>query len=255
MDRTSTRTHVIAGLVASLVVSLALCYWIGIGGALLATVVGTVAAAIASGAVGKAEQEEVQMAQGAEQLEGVLDSSQLGDDGYTVPSPQAMDARRRRFAVAAAIALALLTAGGVQLATRGAGIHFYLGAPFLGTQYQRENKVPQRDGDSVSTSTEQWSQDDTYTYYDTGEPTQEFSDTAQQEAPQETYTQEQTAPVPQPTEQTQPTTDTTGRGESAPTETPTQAPTQQETHAPTEATPAPAPEATPTPEATEGAAA
>lgn len=229
--------HVVAGLIAALIVSLALCYWIGIGGALLATVVGTVAATIVSGVVGKADEEEAQMAHGAEQLEGVLDSSQLGNDTYLGPSPQAMDERGRKVAVIAAIVLALATAGGVQLATRGAGIHFYLGTPLFPTASQ-QNKTPQKDAE---TTTPVQTQEETYYYEEPEyyeEPTENTWQEPQQESqptsPSQSQSQEQVAPQPQPEqpEATQPTGESMGRGERESTQTPT----QEETPAPADQT-------------------
>ena len=131
MDSTTLRPRCAPGIIAAIVLALIPCYWIGIGGSLVAAAAGVVATLVACNVLGKSAEKALHAQEGSAQLVGVLDSSQLGGDYEVLDNTGEALARAERaskFVVAVALVATLVGAGGVQLATGGRGIHFYLGS-------------------------------------------------------------------------------------------------------------------------------
>ena len=123
------RAFIVTGCIVAIVCAIPLGFFIGVGGALVSCVAGIVATCIAGVIRNRIAQNAKQSLEAHTQIQGVLDSSQLGKEEGEPTTQEVLPFARRGKLVAAAISLVfcLITAGIVGAATHGVGINFYLG--------------------------------------------------------------------------------------------------------------------------------
>lgn len=193
--RREMRTFIITGCVVAIVCAIPIGFFVGIGGTVVSAVVGILATCVIGIIRNRVAQNAQQTLEGQTQIQGVLDSSQLGKGEGEPASQEVVPFARHGKLVAAAISLAfcLVTAGIVGAATNGVGINFYLGAaPQVSTN---------KNASSTSSSTKR-------TTKDTQEQSQNdntYGDTVEtwyppeEEVPQNTGAgQQQSSPEPSP---------------------------------------------------------
>lgn len=127
-----------AGYVTAIAAALPTALYAGIGGAFVSAVAGSVGSTIVNVAFARAAQAAESLYGGEQQLEGVLDSSQLGNMRQEIPASVRF-ARQRVASIIVSLAITLATSGIVSMATNGIGINFYLGDPFSITHSSQTN--------------------------------------------------------------------------------------------------------------------
>ena len=185
------RAFIVTGCIVAIVCAIPLGFFIGIGGALVSCVAGIVATCIAGVIRNRIAQNAKQSLEAHTQIQGVLDSSQLGKEEGEPTTQEVLPFARRGKLVAAAISLAfcLISAGIVGAATHGVGINFYLG----GTPQATNKNASSANASSASSSSKRTIEDSQGSGQDTNSSasTVETWYPPEEEVPQSTGTEQQ----------------------------------------------------------------
>jgi hypothetical protein len=200
-----TRVPKGGGIVAACLVSLAMAFFTGLGGALISMVVGIVTCVIVSSILSNGLSYEREDMLGSAQLEGVLDSSQL--DGPNQYDEAQLPNRLRqcgRIVVAASFVAALASSGLVLAATGGSGFRVWLGGfSLFPTTTQQEQKKPTNTKETTNNTRQNTDEsDDVYyeewTHYPEEDYEEDYWDyeEPQQNTPESTPTENTPTPTP-----------------------------------------------------------
>lgn len=194
------------GILAACLVSLAMAFFTGLGGALISIVVGIVTCVIVSSMLSNGLSLEREDMLGSAQLEGVLDSSQL--DGPSQYDDAQLPTRLQqcgRIVVAASVIAALASSGIVLAATGGSGFRVWLGGfSLFPTTTQQEQKKPTNNTRDSTSSTRQYTDESDDVYYEewTHYPEEDYEEDytdyeePQQNTPESSPTENTPAPAP-----------------------------------------------------------
>lgn len=169
------RSSVFSGIVTALIVSLPQIFWVGIGGALVSAVMGSVVSSVAGMATSRITQKAREAARAQTQITGVLDSSQLGVDEQAIEEKLPFAGRGKVVTIAVSLVTSLVTGMIVSGVTHGTGINFYLGGMPTTTQSAASSSAST---DTESQGQQDWQPEVTTTHYDT-----ETSDTDEVSVP------------------------------------------------------------------------
>ncbi len=198
------RTFIATGCTVAIGCAIPIGFFLGIGGALVSAVVAILATCVVGVIRNRIAQNTQQSFEGHTQIQGVLDSSQLGMDEDEPAAQDVVPFARHGKLVAAAISLAfcLVTAGIVGAATRGVGINFYLGgAPQTTTKSATSSSSStKRNTESSQERTQGTSQDEgtVETWYPPTEDESQNTGTEQQPSTEPSPSSSSTSPVPSP---------------------------------------------------------
>lgn len=187
----------LAGLLAAIVASVPLAFFIGVGGAIVTAMAGAIASLATKAALLHVQQAQYRATFGEQQLEGILDSSQLDSPRIEPPAPPR---HLRLVPMIVSLVVTLGAAGIVVAITGGVGFNLALEDPLQPsnpqTSTQQQNTKPSpTQTEPVDTEQDYWQPDDstfgqvTESYYgndyDMGYDTPIDSPTAtEQNAPQ-----------------------------------------------------------------------
>lgn len=158
------RSSIFSGIATALVASLPQIFWVGIGGALVSAVMGSVISSVAGVATSRITQKAREAVKAQTQITGVLDSSQLGVDERAIEEKLPFAGRGKVVTIAVSLVTSLVTGMIVSAVTHGTGINFYLGGMPTTTQSATSSSAS---ADTESQSQQDWQSEVTSTYYDT----------------------------------------------------------------------------------------
>ncbi len=158
------RSSVFSGIATALIASLPQIFWVGIGGALVSAVMGSVVSSVAVVATSRITQKAREAAKAQTQITGVLDSSQLGVDERAIEEKLPFAGRGKVVTIAVSLVTSLVTGMIVSGVTHGTGINFYLGGMPTATQSATSSSAST---DTQSQGQQDWQPEVTTTHYDT----------------------------------------------------------------------------------------
>lgn len=168
------RSSIVSGVVTALIVSIPQIIWVGIGGALVSAVMGSVVSSAAGVATSRITQKAQEALRAQTQITGVLDSSQLGVDERAIEKKLPFKGRGKVVTIAVSLVTSLVTGMIVAAVTSGTGINFYLGG--MPTVTQSTSASNNTSADTESQNQQDWQPEVTITHYDTdAEATSETS--------------------------------------------------------------------------------